>query len=655
MTTDSKARANGPRSLLRKIVDAHLAEGTAETGRPIALRVDQTLMQDANGTLVMLALEAMGIERSALPLGVQYVDHNLLQADHRNADDHRFLRSAAARFGLILAPPGTGISHVVHMAHFGRPGAVLLGGDSHTPAAGALGMLGIGAGGLDLALAMAGAPHPMTMPSVRGVRVTGRLPPWVGAKDVALEMLRRHGVAGGRGAVWEWFGPGLDDLSVWDRHVIANMGTETGAVATLFPADDAVRDFLTARGRANDAAPLSADAGARYDDVQDLDLSTLEPLVATPSSPGNVVPVSRVAGAAVAQVYLGSSANPGWADAAIVAEVVAGGRAADGVSLDVNPASRDILRDLVATGHLAPLIEAGARLHQVGCNGCIGMGQAPASGRRSLRTVPRNFPGRSGTVEDAVYLSGPQVAAASALRGAITDPRTLDRAPPRPRPPARPAHDPAQFVHPPADPPPLDKGPSITAMPVFDPLPDDLDLPLRLRLGDDVSTDEILPGGAGVLPWRSNPERLSAFTFRDLAPDYAAAGNGDHAILAGANYGQGSSREHAAMTPRMLGLRVVLADTIAGTHARNLVNFGVLPLSLDGDARDAVAAAGRLRLRGCRDAVARGAVPALCLPDGTPVHADWALPLSDRQTAFLLAGGCISWARAASAMGRTTA
>ncbi len=574
------------KNVATKLLESHLVDGVLEPGTEIALRIDQTLTQDATGTLVMLELEAMGLDRVRTEVSAQYVDHNLLQEDFKNADDHLFLRSACRRLGIWFSPAGNGVSHPLHMERFGKPGKTLLGSDSHTCAGGSLGMLAIGAGGLEAALAMAGEPFHVRMPAIFGVRLDGELPPWVSAKDVILEMLRRHGVRGGLGKIIEYYGPGLRGLSAMDRHVIANMGAELGATTTVFPADDQVRRFLCAQQREHDFAPLAADDGASYDLHDVIDLAALEPLVALPSSPDKVVPVREIAGREIYQAYVGSSANPGYRDFAIAAEIVRGRHVHERVSFDVNPTSRQILEQLTSDGHINALLHAGARLHQAGCNGCIGMGQAPATGRISLRTVPRNFPGRSGTREDQVYLVSPETAAASALTGVITDPRTLGMEYPSVRDPDSPELDLAMLV--PPMPPEharviaLDKGPNIQALPVLDSLPDALDVPVLLKLGDDISTDDILPAGARVLPYRSNIAQISEFAFEPIDAHYvprAKEARGGHVIVAGRNYGQGSSREHAALAPRFLGLRAVLAIQFARIHRDNLVNFGVLPLT----------------------------------------------------------------------------
>ncbi|MGH9184083.1 MAG: aconitate hydratase [Acidimicrobiales bacterium] len=576
------------RNVAQKLIASHLLDGDMAPGSEIGLRIDQTLCQDATGTMVMLELEAMGLDRVRTELSAQYVDHNLLQTDFKNADDHLFLRSAAQRFGVWYSKPGNGVSHPVHMQRFGVPGKTLLGSDSHTPAAGSIGMLAIGAGGLEVAMAMAGEPYYTTMPRIWGVRLVGELPDWVSAKDVILEMLRRHGVHGGVGRVLEYHGPGLAGLSAMDRHVIANMGAELGATSTVFPSDGEVRRFLATEGRGSDWVELVADADAAYDITEEIDLSVLEPLIALPSSPGNVVPVREVAGAEIGQAVLGSSANPGLRDFAVPAMMVRGRQTPDRVSLDINPTSRQTLETLAAEGYLLDLIAAGGRVHQSGCMGCIGMGQAPATQQISLRTMPRNFPGRSGTREDKVYLCSPETATASALTGVITDPRTLGWDYPRFREPTASYVNTDMLVAPlPGDENlgvELVKGPNIASLPDVEPLPADIGGPVLLKVGDDISTDEIMPAGAQVLPFRSNIPAIAQWAFWQLDESYseralAVRDDGGHLIVAGANYGQGSSREHAALGPRYLNLRAVLAVSFARIHWQNLVNFGVLPLT----------------------------------------------------------------------------
>lgn len=571
-------------SVTQKLINAHLIDGEMIGGNKIGLKIDQTLTQDATGTMVMLEFEALDIPRVKTELSAQYVDHNLLQTDFRNADDHLFLRSACKKYGIWFSRPGNGVSHPVHMERFGKPGKTLLGSDSHTCSGGSTGMLAIGSGGLEVALAMAGEPFYLNMPEIWGVKLTGTLPDWLSAKDIILEMLRRYDVDGGIGKIVEYYGPGVDTLSAMDRHVIANMGAELGATTTVFPSDDQLRRFLEQQGRRDDWQEIVSDEGASYDHETEINLSELEPLIACPTSPGNVVPVSEVAGKEIYQTMIGSSANPGFRDFAVPALILKNKQVHDRVSLDINPTSRQILENLSSAGYLNMLIHAGARIHQPGCNGCIGMGQAPATGRISLRTVPRNFPGRSGTREDQVYLCSPETAAASALTGVITDPRTLDMEYPEFKEPERMTINGDMLVKPGDDykDVSLEKGPNIKELPEFDPLPEALEGQVLLKVQDDISTDEIMPAGTRVLPFRSNIPEISKFVFDHVDESFyeraKANEHGNFFIVAGKNYGQGSSREHAAIAPRHLGLRAVLAKGYARIHAQNLINFGMLPL-----------------------------------------------------------------------------
>ena len=645
-------------NVAQKLIASHLVSGQMIPGDEIALRVDQTLTQDATGTMVMLELEALDLDRVRTEVSVQYVDHNLLQTDGKNAEDHEFLRSAAQRFGLWYSKAGNGVSHPTHMQRFGIPGKTMVGSDSHTPAAGSLGMLAIGLGGIEVAMAMAGSPIYLRMPQIWGVRLTGELPAWVSAKDVILEMLRRHGVKGGVNRIIEYHGPGLAHLTAMDRHVIANMGAELGATSTVFPSDEQVRTFLRAEQRESDFVELLADENATYDVTEEINLSTLEPLIALPSSPGNVVPVREAAGQEVEQVVIGSSANPGLRDFAVVAAIVRGRQSHPRVSFDVNPSSRQILQDLTKMGATFDLVAAGARIHQSGCMGCIGMGQAPAAGSISLRTFPRNFPGRSGTQEDSVFLCSPETAAAAALTGQITDPRDLPHLLGIDYPdldlPAQSSVNAAMLEAPltaeQARAVELVKGSNISSLPDFDPLPDRIEAPVALKVDDDVSTDAILPAGATVLPYRSNIPELAKFTFSQLDPTYperAIASKADtgHIVVAGANYGQGSSREHAVIAPRYLGLRAVLAASFARIHWQNLANFGVLALEFaDPDDYQRVEQGDVLLLENIRatiDADTEITVRNTTRNEGYAAHHR----LSERQVAMLLAGGLLPWLR----------
>lgn len=639
-------------TVAHKLISSHLESGEMSPGEEIAIHIDQTLTQDATGTLVMQELEALGLDRARTEVSVQYVDHNLLQGDEKNAEDHEYLRTAAQRFGLWFSKPGNGVSHPTHMQRFGIPGKTMVGSDSHTPAAGSLGMLAIGVGGLEVALAITGRPLHIRMPEVWGVRLDGELPPWCSAKDVILEMLRRHDVKGGVNRIIEYHGPGLRTLTAMDRHVIANMGAELGATTTVFPSDEAVREFLRAEEREDDWTELLADEDAEYDVEDTIDLSQIEPLIAKPSSPGNVVPVREVAGEEIAQAVIGSSANPGLRDFAIAAAMVAGRQTAPQVSFDINPTSREILADLTKMGATLDLVVAGARIHQAGCMGCIGMGQAPAVGRNSLRTMPRNFPGRSGTKEDAVWLCSPETAAASALTGVITDPRDWAKRERMDYPkldlPERNSVNTAMLV------PPLDaeeaqrvepvKGPNISSLPELSPLPDELEAPVLLKVGDNISTDEISPAGVQALPLRSNIPKLAMFSFTrvdDSYPERAQqAGDCGHIIVAGDNYGQGSSREHAAIAPRYLGLRVVIAKSFARIHWQNLANYGILALEFENpDDYDSVGQDDTLRIQHLNAIDGEDVLQV----DNVGKEASFAVRhrLSPRQVKDVLAGGLI--------------
>ena len=636
-------------NVTQKLIQSHLVHGDMRPNEEIGIRIDQTLTQDATGTLVMLELEAMGLDRVKTEVSVQYVDHNIIQEDFKNPDDHLFLHSACQRFGVWYSRPGNGVSHPCHQENFGKPGKTLLGSDSHTPAAGAIGMLAIGAGGLEVALAMAGQAFFTRMPNIWGVKLTGSLPDWVSAKDVILEMLRRHGVDGGFGTVIEYYGPGLANLSAMDRHVIANMGAELGATTTVFPSDQEVRRFLRAWQREDDWVELSADEGATYDLHDEIDLSSLVPLIAMPSSPGNVRPVSEVAGERIYQAYIGSSANPGYRDFAVSAMMVQGQRVNERVSFDINPTSRAQLETLVRDGHVAHLLHAGARLHQAGCNGCIGMGQAPATNQLSLRTVPRNFPGRSGTREDKVCLVSPETATASALSGVITDPRTLDMPYSRIADPDQPIINRALFMAPlpigEALQVKLVKGPNIASLPLFEPLPDAIEAPVLLKVADDISTDEIMPPGLRVLPYRSNIPKIAEFSFDRLDPSYVARAKQvtGHVVVGGSNYGQGSSREHAALGPQFLGLRVVLAKSFARIHQQNLINFGVLALTfVDPADYEDIQAGDVLRLTDLRRALAdKDQLFTDNITQGTKLQVS--CDMTPRQVEFFLRGGVINW------------
>jgi aconitate hydratase len=601
-------------NVTHKILAAHRVSGEMRLGEEIGIRIDQCLLQDTTGTMAQLELEELGIDRIQVPFAVQYVDHNLLQIDNKNPDDHLFLRTSAARKGLHFSRPGNGICHYLHMERFAVPGQILLGADSHTTTAGAVAMIAIGAGGLDVGVALAGHPFVMAMPKVMEVRLEGRLRPWVQAKDIILELLRRHDVKGGVGCIFEFTGPGLATLGVPQRGTICNMIAELGATTGIFPSDERTKEWLDGQRRTKDWKALGADAGAAYDEREVIDLSQLEPLIAKPSSPGNVVPVRDVAGIKVTQVCVGSSVNSGYEDLAIVAEVLRDKIVHPDVFMTVTPGSKQILDTIADTGAYQALIAAGARMLEPACGPCVGMGQAPPTGTVSLRTFNRNFPGRSGTEGDQVYLCSPATAAASALAGVITDPRTLGAEEPTlPKAQYDPTVDDRNILAPP----PLDvartieiiKGPNIKEPPRQVPLAAGLEGEVLIKLGDNVSTGDLSPDGAVVMALRSNVDAIAEFTLRRFDKDFPkrAREKGGGLIVAGENYGQGSSREHAALAPKALGVKAVIAKTFARIHRRNLIAQGIPPLTFVNDADHALIAQGdRLALDGLRAAIERG-------------------------------------------------
>ncbi|KPK22237.1 MAG: aconitate hydratase [Dehalococcoidia bacterium SM23_28_1] len=569
------------KNLTYKILEEHLVSGKLEPGTEIGIRIDQTLTQDATGTMAYLQFEAMGIPRVRTKLSVSYIDHNMLQSGFENADDHRFLQSIAAKYGIYFSRPGNGICHQVHLERFGVPGQTLVGSDSHTPTGGGLGMIAIGAGGLDVAVAMGGQPFYVIAPRVVLVRLTGSLPPWVSGKDVILEVLRRQTVKGGLGRVFEYGGPGVETLSVPERATITNMGAELGATTSIFPSDERTREYLRAQKREEVWRPLASDPDAEYEEVMEIDLGTLEPLVACPSSPDAVVPVRELAGTEVTQVCVGSCTNSSYHDLMVVASVLKGRTVHPQVSMTISPGSRQVFTMIAHSGALADLIQAGARILESACGPCIGMGQAPPTGGASLRTFNRNFPGRSGTPDDRVHLASPEVAAATALRGVISDPRELGE-PPQIELPREFFIDDSMIIPPVEKPEEVEivRGPNIAPLPLAEPMPEVIRGELLLKVGDNISTDTILPAGAKILPLRSNIPEISKYVFNyvDWTFPQRAKQAGTSVVAGGANYGQGSSREHAALAPMYLGVKAVFAKTFARMHHTNLINFGILPL-----------------------------------------------------------------------------
>jgi aconitate hydratase len=637
------------KSLTAKIIAAHLVSGEMRPGQEIGLRIDQTHTQDATGTMTYLQFEVLDLPRVRTERSVSYVDHNMLQADFRNADDHRYLQTVAARYGITFSRPGNGICHQVHLERFGVPGKTLLGADSHTPTGGGLGMLAMGAGGLEVAVAMAGAPLYLPMPKVVQVWLTGSLPEWVSAKDVILEMLRRLTVKGGVGKVFEYVGPGIASLDVPARATITNMGAELGATSSLFPSDERTRAFMAAQGREADWVALAPDADAAYDERVEINLSELEPLIALPHSPDKVVPVSQVVGTPLDQVCIGSCTNSSVMDLESVASILRGRTVSTRTSLTVSPGSKQALTMVAQSGALADMVAAGARVLDAGCGPCIGTGQAPASGAASLRSFNRNFPGRSGTEDAGVYLASAEVCAASAIAGVIADPRTLGRAP-KVRMPASYVINDNMIVEPPADGSDVEivRGPNIKPLPTRGALEDSLQAELLLVTGDNITTDHIMPAGAEVLPFRSNVPALSDFSFVRNDPTFPARARkaGSGFIVGGENYGQGSSREHAALVPMYLGIQAVIVKSFARIHQANLVNVGILPMVFTDASQYALVQQGDvLRIEGIRAAL-RSGQPLVIVNVTRQCDVAVRYDLSPRQVEVLLAGGLLNYIKA---------
>lgn len=632
------------KTVAEKIIEAHLAKGKMKPGSEIPLKIDHCLIQDATGTMVFLEFMAMGVPRVKTEKAVVYIDHNLIQTDFKNADDHRFLQSAAAKFGVTCSKPGNGISHQVHLERFSVPGKTLLGSDSHTPTNGGSSMLAIGAGGLDVAMAMAGQPFYLTMPRIVGVRLTGKLQPWVSAKDVILELLRRYTVKGGVGKIYEYFGPGVATLSMTDRGTIGNMGAELGLTTSIFPSDERTREFLESQDRGHLWTEIKADSDAQYSEIIELDLSEIEPLIACPTSPDNVKKVAKVAGIDVHQVIVGSSVNSSFRDLMTVAKAMEGRHAHPHVSFEVNPGSHQVLLNVAEAGGVMNLILAGARIHQSGCLGCIGMGQAPATGTVSLRTFPRNFPGRSGTQNDQVYLCSPETAAAAAIFGKITDPRELGEYPNVSNPKSYVIND-ENLLEPPEDSSSVEvlMGPNIKPFPQFPGLEDTLEATVVLKVEDNITTDHVMPAGSKILPLRSNIEAISEFVFTNVDSSFSerCRATGNSVVIGGENYGQGSSREHAAIAPRFLGVRAKIVKSFARIHKANLFNFGILPLTFVNPADyDAASQGDTVRFEGIRDAVLQGKSEFTVKIGGKDVSVR--LEATERERAMLAAGGRIN-------------
>ena len=639
-------------TIAEKIIKRHLISGQMVTGQEIALKIDQTLTQDATGTMAYLEFETMGIPQVKTEFSIAYVDHNTLQCGFMNADDHQYLQSVAAKYGVRFSRPGNGICHQLHLERFGKPGKTLIGSDSHTPTGGGLGMLAFGAGGMDVAVAMGGGAYYINMPKMFKVELTGRLRPFVTAKDAALKLLEILSVKGGVGAVIEWGGEGAKTLTVPERATITNMGAELGATTSIFPSDEQTRLFLKAQGREADFVPLESDPDAHYDRVISIDLSALTPLIACPHSPDNVVEVSTLKDTKVDQVCIGSCTNSSLADMLKVAAILKGKTIAPGVNLSVSPGSRQVLSMLAACGALNDILASGARLLECACGPCIGMGFSPNSGGVSLRTFNRNFLGRSGTKDAQVYLVSPETAAASALTGYITDPTTL---PPIPdiRLPERFVIDDSSVLQPL---PPAEaaeavvvRGPNIKPFPKGKPVGDEISAQLVLKVGDNITTDHIMPAGAKVLPYRSNIPKMSEFCFEVCDPDFPARAKaaGSGIILGGSNYGQGSSREHAALVPMYLGIRAVVTKSFARIHVANLINAGILPLTFENEADyDKFTQGDKLTISGILEGMDTGFVT---MKNEAGAQARLHCDLTQRQKEILLAGGLLEYTREANA------
>lgn len=638
-------------TIAEKILSKHIVDGEMIKGQEIGIKIDQTLTQDATGTMAYLEFEAMGVPRVKTERSVAYIDHNTLQSGFENADDHRFIGSVAKKHGIYFSRPGNGICHQVHLERFGIPGKTLIGSDSHTPTAGGLGMFACGAGGLDVAVAMGGGAYYITMPQMVRVNLTGRLSPWVAAKDVILEVLRILTVKGGVGKVIEYGGEGVATLSVPERSTITNMGAELGATTSIFPSDEVTRAFLKAQGRESDWSPLAADPDAQYDQVIEIDLSSLRPMAACPHSPDAVKTVKEIGQIKVDQVCIGSCTNSSLYDLMKVAYILRGKRVHPDVSLAIAPGSRQVFQMLAENGCLADLIASGARILECACGPCIGMGQSPNSGGVSLRTFNRNFEGRSGTADAGVYLVSPEVAAVSALSGVLTDPcEALGDMPAFPLPERFLIND--NMIVPPAPEAEMDeveilRGPNIKEFPIAEAVGNNLAAPVILKVGDNITTDHIMPAGAKILPYRSNIPYLSRFCFAVCDETFAeraqAAGRG--VVIGGSNYGQGSSREHAALVPLYLGIRVVLAKSFARIHRSNLINAGILPLTFVNEADyDAVSQGDELAFPDARDCVEQGK-PLTVINRTTGKEIPVSCELSGRSKDILLAGGLLNYTR----------
>jgi aconitate hydratase len=640
-----KNGGNMGQNIVQKVISSHLVSGRMNAGEEIAIKIDQTLTQDATGTMAYLQFEAMGIPKVKTELSVSYVDHNTLQTGFENADDHRFLQTIAAKHGVYFSKPGNGICHQVHLERFGIPGKTMLGSDSHTPTGGGIGMIAIGAGGLDVAVAMGGGPFYLNMPKVVQVRLKGKLKPWVSAKDIILELLRRLTVKGGVGKMFEYGGEGVKTLSVPERATITNMGAELGATTSIFPSDDATKVFMTAQGRAKQWKRLEADKDAQYDEVIDIDLSKLVPLVAQPHSPDKVAEIKSIEGLKINQAAIGSCTNSSYKDMTTVAKILKGRKVHPDVSLVISPGSKQVLNMISKSGALSDMLTAGARILETACGPCIGMGQAPSSAAVSVRTYNRNFEGRSGTPDAGVYLLSPETAAFSAIKGVITDPRKIGK-PVKVMMPKKFIIDDSMVIPPSRHPDNVEvvRGPNIKPLPRKEPLADSMTGSVILKVGDNITTDHIMPAGAKILPLRSNIPAIAEHVFERVDPEFAkrAKANNGGFIVGGSNYGQGSSREHAALAPMYLGIKAVITKSFARIHYANLVNFGIIPLVFSSESDyDLVSQGDTIEIQGIKAQIR----------DGNTIHARTGSgkelvlrhSLTPRQVDIIIAGGLLNY------------
>jgi aconitate hydratase len=634
-------------TIAEQILSAHLVEGALKEGAEIGLKIDQTLTQDATGTMVYLEFESLGIPDVESEIAVSYVDHNIIQTDSRNADDHRFLQSCAAKFGVVFSPPGNGVSHHVHRQRFGVPGQTLLGSDSHTTTGGCLGMLAMGAGGVEVAMAMAGHQYHIETPKIWGIYVEGRFEPFVSGKDLILHLLGQYSCKAGTGKIMEFFGPGVKNMDMSARATVANMSIDMGFTGAIFPSDEETKLFLAQNNREHVWCELKTGPNPEWSELTEIDLGQIEPMVARPSNPDNVVRACELQDVEVQQVIIGSSCNGSYRDFMVAARIVEGKTRNPNVSFEINTGSRQTLDNVLAAGGITALVEAGARVHESGCLGCIGMGQAPATGTVSLRTFPRNFKGRSGTRDDQVYLCSPETAAASALTGRITDPRTLGEAPEISY-PDKFKYKSEWFIQPPTDRSAVEiiRGPNIKPLPDFEPLDETLEGAVLIKVEDNISTDIIMPAGNRVLPYRSNIPAISEFVFEIIDPEFPARAKerGGGIVIGGENYGQGSSREHAALAPRYLGVRAKIVKSFARIHKENLINFGTVPLVFADPADyESIEQGDNVFIGGIKSAVADGVSEIPVLVNGREIMTR--LDLSDRQRRILVAGGILNLAK----------